>query len=176
MTTRREDWVRKQRKKRQYRPLNRWKKEDDRDSRNATKRKSPHYGDYERKRASRYYDANKEARIEYGRNRKRKLYYEVFKRRYQGRCGICGNSDYRVLDFDHLNPDKKIDSISGLVSRGSAWWRIEEEIAKCQLLCANCHRIKTFEAQARYNYEMQYLIEIGVMDDPHEFFSEDEMG
>jgi 5-methylcytosine-specific restriction endonuclease McrA len=158
----------KRKKKDTYRPLIRRKNESDRDRRSATKRPSKN----RQKTSKKYYDKNREKIINYSRERKRKLYYEVFKLRYQGRCAACGNPDYRVLDFDHLNPEEKIDSISGLVSRGSSWWRIEEEIAKCQLLCANCHRIKTFEEQARYNYEMQYLIELGVMDDPHEIFKD----
>ena len=177
MTTKRKDWVKKQRKKRQYRPLLRRKNPNDRDKRNATKKKGSkkyRHGDYDKKRAAEYYDKNREARIAYSRNRQRELYYKVFQIRYQGRCVKCGNTDYRVLDFDHIDPSTKIDSISGLVSRGSAWWRIEEELAKCQLLCANCHRVKTFEKQAKHDFELEYLIEYGVMEDPHFIFSEEE--
>jgi len=164
------EWVKKQRKKRKYRPLLQRKNPNERDQRHATKKKGKRkyrYGTYERARAASYYDRNKERKKRYSRNRQRGLYYKVFKRRYKGRCVQCGNVDYRVLDFDHIDPASKVDSISGLVSRGSAWWRIEAELQKCQLLCANCHRIKTFEKQARYDFELEYLIEAGVLEDPH---------
>ena len=57
-------------------------------------------------------------------------------------CVDCGVSDTRVLDFDHLR-DKR-GNISRL--RNSYDWAvIEAEIAKCDVVCANCHRIRTYE-------------------------------
>lgn len=59
-------------------------------------------------------------------------------------CVDCGNSDSRVLEFDHLH-DKKFN-IARMVSGGHfSWTRIQEEISKCQVRCANCHRIKTLD-------------------------------
>lgn len=59
-------------------------------------------------------------------------------------CIDCGNTDLRVLDFDHVK-GKKIGSISyGIKSS----WPIEKlltEIDKCEVRCANCHRIVTYE-------------------------------
>lgn len=56
-------------------------------------------------------------------------------------CVVCGESDPIVLDFDHLRD--KITNISNMV--GALWCvqKIKEEIDKCQVLCANCHRRKT---------------------------------
>ena len=59
-------------------------------------------------------------------------------------CVDCGCSDIRVLDFDHVR-DKKTDNIGVLLSQCIPWPRIEAEIAKCEIRCANCHRIKTME-------------------------------
>ena len=56
-------------------------------------------------------------------------------------CVDCGNTDIRVLQFDHQY-DKKYH-ISRLVSHGDSLELIEKEIAKCQVRCANCHHIKT---------------------------------
>jgi 5-methylcytosine-specific restriction endonuclease McrA len=64
-----------------------------------------------------------------------------------GRCIICGYSkNYAALDFDHINPTTKTRTISHLlaVSRPWAWNAAVKEAKKCQLLCANCHREKTF--------------------------------
>ncbi len=46
-----------------------------------------------------------------------------------------------MLDFDHVR--EKVIEVSILVGNGTSWKRIEEEIAKCVVRCANCHRKKT---------------------------------
>ena len=60
----------------------------------------------------------------------------------KSRCADCGNADIRVLEFDHKLPDAKVDNISTMVYRYK-WDSILEEISKCDIRCANCHRIKT---------------------------------
>lgn len=57
-------------------------------------------------------------------------------------CVDCGEADPRVLDFDHSKGDKTRE-VGVFVSSGYRWQRIEEEIAKCVVRCANCHRRKT---------------------------------
>ena len=59
-------------------------------------------------------------------------------------CVDCGESDVRVLEFDHVR-GKKIESIAALCGQGVSWRRIEAEIAKCEVRCANCHRRRTAE-------------------------------
>ncbi|MBO0778932.1 MAG: hypothetical protein J2P37_08925 [Ktedonobacteraceae bacterium] len=59
-------------------------------------------------------------------------------------CVDCGYTDIRVLEFDHVHGDKT-DEISHMLSQGCGWARISSEIAKCEVRCANCHRIKTNE-------------------------------
>lgn len=55
-------------------------------------------------------------------------------------CVDCGNSyPYYVMDFDHLG-DKKF-SIGAAFSKSLE--NIKLEIGKCELVCANCHRIRT---------------------------------
>ena len=58
-------------------------------------------------------------------------------------CVDCGNSDVRVLDFDHLG-DKFMD-VTMMVKDGFSWPKILIEIAKCEVRCRNCHAIKTYE-------------------------------
>lgn len=57
-------------------------------------------------------------------------------------CVDCGNTDTRVLDFDHLR-DKK-EKVSKMLS-SYTWAKVYEEIEKCEVRCANCHRIKHFK-------------------------------
>ena len=55
-------------------------------------------------------------------------------------CVDCGIKDVRVLDFDHVR-GHKLANIGAL--RNIA--RLEAEAAKCEVRCANCHRIRTIE-------------------------------
>ena len=57
-------------------------------------------------------------------------------------CVDCGESDMDVLDFDHVRGRKNGD-VSILARSAIAWKRVAEEIAKCEIRCANCHRRRT---------------------------------
>ena len=57
-----------------------------------------------------------------------------------GKCMQCGYSKYpEVLEFHYKNPDQKDFNISAK-GHCRSWDRVKEEIKKCLLLCANCHR------------------------------------
>lgn len=49
---------------------------------------------------------------------------------------------YYVMDFDHLDAFEKHSDVSRLSGRVSDI-KLLQEIAKCELVCANCHRIRT---------------------------------
>jgi hypothetical protein len=55
-------------------------------------------------------------------------------------CVDCGESDPVVLEFDHLR-DKAFDI--GRAMRDKNWDLILQEIEKCEVVCANCHRKRT---------------------------------
>jgi hypothetical protein len=56
------------------------------------------------------------------------------------RCVDCGEEDPLVLQFDHLG-DKTFNI--GARLRDRPWKAILDEIAKCDVVCANCHRRRT---------------------------------
>ncbi len=57
-------------------------------------------------------------------------------------CLDCGISyPYYVMDFDHVR-GKKHANVMELIPTLSKK-KINEEIAKCELVCSNCHRIRT---------------------------------
>lgn len=58
-------------------------------------------------------------------------------------CVACGESDLRVLDFDHTDPTTKLGSVGRLMASSLDWGRIQAEIDKCEVRCSNCHRIRT---------------------------------
>lgn len=59
-------------------------------------------------------------------------------------CLDCGESDPVVLDFDHLPGVEKRFEIARAVNASTrAWPTILKEIAKCEVVCANCHRRRT---------------------------------
>ena len=102
----------------------------------------------------RYYQLNKERRRAQIRERndvaikRNQLYLLEY---LQGKtCILCGFSYHRALQFDHRDPDAKKVEIATMVSSPYSWDAIMEEIGKCDVLCANCHSIKTCESRNFY--------------------------
>ena len=61
------------------------------------------------------------------------------------KCSMCGEADIRVLEFNHIDPARKSFSISQAVRLGYKWYEVKQEISKCEILCANCHKKVTSE-------------------------------
>ncbi len=64
-------------------------------------------------------------------------------------CVDCGETDIRLLEFDHVRGHKTAN-ISRLLTQGRNWSIIEAEIAKCEIRCANCHRKRTSERDGNW--------------------------
>ncbi len=72
--------------------------------------------------------------------RRRKIIREMAVKYKGGQCANCGYKKcIQVLEFHHLNPNKKDFGIS---AKGYArsWEKVKKELDKCIILCANCHR------------------------------------
>jgi hypothetical protein len=65
-------------------------------------------------------------------------------------CTDCGvRYPYYVMEFDHLDSETKEFNVSAGVTRAS-YERLLAEIAKCEVVCANCHAERTHQRkQAR---------------------------
>ncbi len=59
-------------------------------------------------------------------------------------CLDCGVSyPYYVMDFDHVRGEKSFN-LSEVVKGAQSKKVILEEIDKCEVVCSNCHRIRTY--------------------------------
>lgn len=58
-------------------------------------------------------------------------------------CTDCGGSfHYSAMDFDHPEDNKSFEIAD---FGGSSWDKIQTEIDKCELVCSNCHRVRTWK-------------------------------
>lgn len=77
-----------------------------------------------------------EAKIKANENKKNSILYKG------GACAMCGvkygEIHHSAFDFHHLDSTKKEVNIATLMN--CCWDRIQKELDKCILLCANCHR------------------------------------
>jgi hypothetical protein len=65
-------------------------------------------------------------------------------------CMDCGHTDWRVLEFDHRDPTTKTKGVAQLLAQQTSHYKLWAEIDKCDVVCANCHRIRTAK---HFNWE-----------------------
>lgn len=59
-------------------------------------------------------------------------------------CVDCGEMNPIVLEFDHVR-DVKLANVSELTAVGGSLKKLQEEMDKCDIRCANCHRLVTYK-------------------------------
>ena len=80
--------------------------------------------------------------------RQRALLARIQQIKVERGCVDCGYNTHAVaLDFDHMPGHVKNFRIATM-SGGNSWPLIEAEIAKCEVVCANCHRIRTADRRS----------------------------
>lgn len=91
-----------------------------------------------------HYERNKEKyKKGVSQRRTRNLdFIREYKRKHK--CVDCNEGDFRVLDFDHIK-GKKFKNISQMATEGYSIKSLKREISKCEVVCASCHRIRTWE-------------------------------
>lgn len=89
-----------------------------------------------------HYQNNKQLYIE--RNRRRLARIREWMESLKNKpCVGCGNKfPTCVMEFDHVR-GTKLFNLGDMFHKGLSRKSILEEIAKCDLVCANCHRIRT---------------------------------
>ena len=91
-------------------------------------------------------------------------------------CKECGYRGHpRALEFDHLPGNGKVENLSSMIANTRySLADIEAEMAKCEVVCANCHRVRTHSRQhGNTDWDLRYssrsLNEISRRDDPPPF-------
>lgn len=76
----------------------------------------------------------------YDKNKKRQLFISQYLKdiKNNSSCEKCGENHPACLDFHHINPKNKLYTISTMVTNSLN--KVKEEIAKCIIICSNCHR------------------------------------
>lgn len=91
-----------------------------------------------------HYQRNRQKYIDKAAARSKMLVEYVRNIKRVSSCTDCGVKDWRLLEFDHLPQHEKSFTISESV-RYHSIEQIDEEIKKCEVVCANCHRVRTYE-------------------------------
>lgn len=100
--------------------------------------------DEQRAAQSAYYQKNRELYRERTAQSKRELYREIAALKEASPCTDCGNYyPFYVMQFDHVGDDKVLSVNHMLRKKGRP--SVMAEIAKCELVCANCHAIRTWK-------------------------------
>jgi hypothetical protein len=66
-------------------------------------------------------------------------------------CSQCPESHPSCIDFHHLDPNEKDTEVAYMVNHNFGKDRILREIAKCQVLCSNCHRKLHWDTVGEHN-------------------------
>lgn len=92
------------------------------------------------------YERNKAFYQERRKARRVEMQAYVDKVKSENPCVDCGDTYHPcMMQFDHIGTDK-IRSVSDMM-RYSVMSKMIEEIAKCELVCANCHALRTWRRQ-----------------------------
>lgn len=71
---------------------------------------------------------------------------------FEKKCSICGFDNILALEFHHRDRETKVFSIGMSTSKKVSIDTLQKELDKCDILCANCHRI--LEAEFNNSYKL----------------------
>jgi hypothetical protein len=102
------------------------------------------YKDPEKRREAlrRWYRNHKDEQIQRVKQYSLKIREEVYQYKSSTPCMDCGQQyPYYVMEFDHVRGEK-VANIADMINKNTTL-RVWDEIEKCELVCANCHRLRT---------------------------------
>ena len=104
-----------------------------------SKYKAEAYREYMRSYQRAWHQRHKTKRIAKIRERKERLREFLKQQKETLECSQCGENHPATLHFHHLDPQTKDFSLADAANRAYGPKRIQREMEKCIVLCANCH-------------------------------------
>lgn len=108
--------------------------------------------------ARRHYEANRDKMIRRASVKARDTRDEMkayVRQQKEKPCTDCGGTfPWYVMQFDHVRGEK-LHNVGDLTRMTTSMKVIREEIAKCEVVCANCHAIRTYERRDFLNRKEQ---------------------
>ena len=95
-------------------------------------------------------DKQKKKRRDYKIKRRNVVRNLLFNYLKDNPCVDCGETNFILLQFDHIKGNK-IANVSDMIQCGLAWGVILAEIDKCEVVCSNCHHLRTANQQSWYS-------------------------
>ena len=92
-----------------------------------------------------HYEKNKQKYQETQWKRRKERAKWFFEYKSKLKCELCEENHPSCLQFHHLDASAKKMEVTKMVASGCGEKRILEEIAKCQVLCSNCHLKKHWQ-------------------------------
>lgn len=97
---------------------------------------STHYEKYGRK----YYEKNREKCVERNRIQQKKWKEEWWNFKKTLVCEKCGESHPATIDFHHIDKNDPTKKHVNRLIKNRLYAQAYKEVAKCMIVCANCHR------------------------------------
>ncbi|MBX7173794.1 MAG: hypothetical protein K1X72_22685 [Pyrinomonadaceae bacterium] len=104
--------------------------------------------EYQKEYMRKWYEKNKAKHISYVRARDKKILTWLKEYKSSLQCEKCGENHPACLEFHHIDPKEKKFSL-GRAKSHLTIKSLKAEIAKCKLLCANCHRKEHWEEKEK---------------------------
>lgn len=100
--------------------------------------------DCQRQMSRAHYQKNKQAYLDRNNRRMQEVMARIDELKASTPCADCGQYfKSKITDFHHRDSGEKYKIVSQMRTK-TTLPKILKEIAKCDLLCANCHRERTF--------------------------------
>lgn len=89
-------------------------------------------------------------------------------------CERCGESRWYTLDFHHIVSEEKTIGITQMVYGNNRYNKedVLEEMKKCQILCANCHREEHFLNPPDFKKSNVLIINFNLTGYPRGYYNE----
>ena len=106
-------------------------------------------------RNSKYRQYRKQYQKEWHRGRGGSLKKYIFNHLSQSQCVECGEKKVLVLEFNHKDPStKSFDLGKAHMIKNLTLKELSKEIKKCEVLCRNCHIVKTHQQTDSWRWQM----------------------